>query len=235
MLTEEQLIEQLKALKAIKPKPEWANLLLSQITSEEPIVQAPVRTASWMSFMAPVRMAYSLAAFMFIVAGVFSFANHTVPGDTLFPIKKLAEQSQASLLGRSQVTQDIVTLNNRVHDLAQATKEGKKENIPSVLGEIKVNASELAQAVKENAVNKDAIKEIASTLRTLSNVSSQETTVSADEDVASLYETVAKNQLEELKQGTLTEAQQEEVRKADQLYREQRYAEALQVILLIHS
>lgn len=235
--TQKQLVGQIKQLKAIKPNQEWADLTLSQIMGQAdmPAVQqgaslAGFSRAAWQQFVGH-KAAYSFAMVSLVLMGVIGFAQYTVPGDTLFPVKKLAEQSQANLLGSSAVAQNIATLNSRVQDLAQVTKSGKSDKVSSVVGEIKTNATELAAAVKNKQVDLAETKEIVQTLKVLADVKG--TDVSADPGVQDLYQALVEAQLADLDQATLTEEQSEQLEQAKQLADEGSYSEALEVILLI--
>ena len=101
-ITEKQLIESLSQLKEIKPNQEWVSLLKSQILTEQPVEKTiPAITARKISIMDVItsvmfqrKMAYALASFVFVIVGVFGFAQYTMPGDLLFSIRKASEQSQ---------------------------------------------------------------------------------------------------------------------------------------------
>ena len=152
-ITQKQLIEQVKGLKEIKPRQEWVSLLKSRIIAERQTENAfqntPAKKAGILDILPYVffqkKTAYAFATLVFLVVGVLGFAQYTMPGDALFPVKKLAEQSQANLMGQTTLNKEIANLSNRINDLAQVAKDGRKENIPSVIVEIKANASELAK------------------------------------------------------------------------------------------
>ena len=237
-ITEKQLICQLKELKEIKPRKEWAVLLKSQILAEKAKIEAPQETykaklAGLMS-MFPVfttrRLAYALAVVLILIVGVFSVANYTVPGDLLFPVKKIAEQSQAALSGKTILNQDMTVFSNRVNDLAQIAKEGKTNNIPSVISEISANASQLVKNLKANPISDpNTIKEIATSLKTLADVLG--TDLSTNNDVENLYQTIVESQINDLRKATLTDDQKAELLQVEDLYNQGNYQEALDIIL----
>src|SRR3989339_1146946 len=229
-LTEKKLIEQIKGLKIIKPRQEWASLLKSQILAK------PAKTVSIMDVISSIfyqrQIAYAFATLLIMIVGVLGFAQYTVPGDALFPIKKIAEQSQANLTGQTTLNKEIANLSNRVNDLAQVAKDGRKESIPSVIVEIKANASELAKNLKDNPVQDPvAIKEIATTLKTLASVAG--TDLSENQDVKDLYQAVVISQIADLEKATLTEEQKETLAGAKELYDAGKYSQALEELLAI--
>jgi hypothetical protein len=242
-ITQKQLIGQIKQLKEIKPRKEWAVLLKSQIlesvVEKETIkVPAPVRKIGIMDVFSSVffqrKMAYAFATLLFVIIGLAGFARNTVPGDLLFPVKKLAEQSQAALTGQTGLKQDVATLNSRIADLAQVAKAGRKDNIPSAISEISANASELAKNLKDNPAQDPAtIKEIANSLKTLADVPG--TDLSANPEVKDLYQAVVQSQIADLVKTTLTDEQKNTLTEAQDLYHQGKYSEALEKILLINK
>jgi len=239
-LTQGQLIDQIKTLKDIKPRKEWAVLLKSQILAEKNNGMEIIgQSAKFVGFsnifvniFSPRKLAYSLSVILFLVIGVLGFARYTVPGDLLFPVKKISEQSQAALSGQTSLKQDVAILNNRINDLAQVSRDGRTGNIPSTIAEIKTNASELTKSLKKNSVNDpQTIKDIASSLKTLSDVPGTDLTTNSD--VKDLYQAVVQNQVSDLKKETLNDSQKNILAQAENLYEQGKYSEALEKILLI--
>jgi len=237
-LTQKQLIEQLGILKEIKPRREWAVLLKFQLLPEKRAeVIIPAQKVSFMDALSAIlfqrKLAYSFAVALFMIVGVFGFAVNTVPGDLLFPVKKIAEQSQAALSGQTTLRQDVTKLSNRINDLAQAAKYGRVDNIPSVISEINNNASELAKNIKNNSVDLATMKEIAVSLKTLANVPG--TDLTANPDVKDLYQIIVQSQIADLRKTTLTEDQNNALTEAEELYFQGKYIDALEKILLINK
>jgi len=241
-ITQKNLIEQLETLKEIKPRKEWALLLKSQLLSKE--ISKPEFRVSKIGFWDFIRnskfeiqnsrrLAYAFAVMLFLVVGAFGFARYTVPGDLLFPVKKIAEQSQAALTGQTGVQQNVATLNSRINDLVQVAKEGRKNNIPSAISEINLNASELVKSLKANPVSDpQTLKEIAASLKTLADVPG--TDLTASPNVKDLYQTVVENQIADLEKSTLTDAQQTALEEIKELYSQGKYTDALEKILFLN-
>lgn len=237
-LTQKQLIEQIKTLKEIKPREEWVVLLKSQILSEKQAqATIPAQKISFLDVLsyvfAPKKLAYSFAVVLLLIVGIFGFASYTMPGDLLFPVRKIAEQSQAALSGQTTLRQDVVRLSNRINDLAQVAKEGRISNIPSAITEVNNNASELAKNLKNNLTDPATIKEIAASLKTLASVPG--TDLTANPDIKDLYQAVVQNQIADLQETTLTDEQKATLSEAEELYNQAKYIDALEKILLINN
>jgi hypothetical protein len=241
-LTQKKLISQLQELKQIQPRHEWVVLAKSQIfASPAEALAKEGRKAQAVSIFDIIRsfgfqrkLAYSFATLAFMAVGLIGFAQYTMPGDLLFPVRKLAEQSEAALIGQTVVKQNVVTFNNRINDLAKAAKEGKKDNIPSAISEINTNASELAKSLKENPVDDpNTLKEIAVSLKVLADVPGADLT--ANPEVKDLYQTVVERQIADLEKTTLTDSQQEMLIEVKDLYSQEKYIDALEEILTINN
>jgi len=239
-MNQKQLINQLKSLKEIKPRENWVVLLKSQILTEsqEKVINASARKANILEtislIFAPKRLAYSFAVIMFLIVGVFGFARYTVPGDLFFPIKKIAEQSQAALTGQIGVKQEAAVLSRRINDLAQVAKAGRVENIPSAISEVNANVSALTKNLEDTFIeDPQVLKEIAVSLKTLASVPGADLT--ENQNVVNLYQMIIVNQILDLKKSTLTEDQQKILAEAEELYNNASYIEALEKILLINQ
>jgi hypothetical protein len=238
-ITQKQLIEKIKTLKEIKPRKEWAVLLKSQILAEKQVeVSIPAEkvgifdTLSYIFFQR--KLAYSFTVILFLAVGVFGFATYTMPGDLLFPVKKIAENSQAALTGQTMLKQDVATFTNRINDLNQLAKAGKIDNIPSAISEINDNASELVKNLKDVPVkNLQTIKEIAISLKTLSDVPGADLTENSN--VKDLYQIIVQSQIDDLQETTLTDEQKKTLEDIKDLYNQGKYTDALEKILLINK
>ncbi len=241
--TEKQLIEQIIALKEIKPRKEWAVLLKSQILIEKRVEanvinQPEAKSVGILDILSSIffqrKLAYSFAVVLLMILGAFGFAQNTVPGDLLFPVKKIAEQSQAALTGHTGIKQNVVFLNNRINDLVQVTREGKDNNVSSAINEIKANATELVKDLKDNPTSdSQTLKDIAVGLKTLATVSGTDLTNSPG--IEDLYQTVVQQQIGELEKVTLTDGQKVTLEEIKNLYDQEKYTDALEEILLINQ
>ena len=237
-ITQKKLIESLRQMKEIKPRKEWAVLLKSQILSEQQeITPIQAQSAGFESFFSNFfekKMGYAFSAVLLLAIGIFGLSRYAMPGDTLFSVKKIADQSQASLTGQTQLNQDVATLNSRINDLAQITKEGNTANIPPAVSEVSVNVSQLVKNLKNNPKQTpQTIKEIASSLKTLADVPG--TDLSNNQDVKDLYQAVVQNQIDDLQKTTLTDDQKKILTTVEDLAKQGKYSEALEKILLINQ
>jgi hypothetical protein len=234
-ITEKQFIESLSQLKEIKPNKEWASLLKSQILSENKIVsevpQIEAESVGFMNALSSVfsarKLVYSLAVFLFVIVGILGFSKYIIPDDAS---KKVAVQTQTSISSQNDLNQEVAILTNKINALAAASKAGKTSNMSDVSAKV----SELAKNLKDNPKqNSQTIKEIASSLKTLADVSGAD--LSSNQDVKDLYQTVVQSQIADLQTMTLTDDQKKTLTEAEDLSSQGKYSDALEKILLINS
>ena len=243
-ITQKQIIGSLKELKDIKPRQEWAVLLKSQILSpklinlevpERIIKEIPAKSIGILDILSVVffqrKLAYVSMLALLLVIGFFGFAQNTVPGDLLFPLKEIAEQSQAALTGRTTLNQDVANLKGSINNLAQAAKDGKKDNIPSAIKNIDANALVLANNLRNNSVNDpQTLNEIGQTLnKTLADIPGTDLTETPG--VQDLLQIL----IADYQKITLTDDQKDALADAEDLYAQEKYADALEKILLINE
>src|SRR3989338_5497345 len=120
-MREKDLIKQLKGLKEIKPRKDWVLLTKSQILSEPGReLETKISVFHW-------KLAFAPMISVFIVIGLFGFANSTVPGDFLFPVKKVTEVVQVglSLTSAEKSEVHLRLANRRLEELSEIAEANK--------------------------------------------------------------------------------------------------------------
>jgi hypothetical protein len=239
MMTEKQLIANLQKLNQIKPNQDWVILAKNQILGIEPVKEE--RTMGILEILPSLfkqkKLAYAFATMFLVMFGVFGFAQYTLPGDMLFTVKKITEQSQAALVGADVLKNSMDVLDKRSQELVKAVKENKENNIPSAISEVKQGIADatknITDALKENP---ESLKELAVEVRKIEDNKEQLRAlgidISATENV-DLYQMLDDQEIASLEASTLTEEQQTALAEIKALYEEGSYLEAFEKILLI--
>ena len=238
-MNEKQLIEAIRELKEIKPNQEWVSLIKSQILAEQPAVRIiPARKISTIdvisSAMFQRKMAYALASFVFVIAGMFGFAQYTVPGDLLFSVKKFTETQNSFQVAY-----------NRSAELVQVLKENKTQNIAPAVSEFKASMSGAAKNLVASLTqqnSKQSLKDISDEVKKIQENQRQAETLGIDisetdevKELNSALAVLVQNQIDDLEKATLTEDQQETLVKIKDSFSKAEYSEALEEILLINQ
>lgn len=239
MVTEKQLIAKLQTLKQIKPRENWvffakANILGSEAAAFQAVKKPGFKEVFGGMFGLTLqrKLAYSFATVALMFAGVFGFAQYTLPGDMLFEVKKITEQSQAALVRESDVKSNVETFKKRSHDLSEVVKNNKEGNKVSAIQEVKDASKNLAAAIEKDS---KLVKEIAMEIKNNQTLLS----VLGEEDLREtsdiLYKAIDSQMIAELEKMTLQEEQVKALEEIKVLFKEGKYSEALEKILLINE
>lgn len=238
-MTEKQLIAKLQKLNQIKPNQDWVILAKNQILGVEPAKREETKGILEIlpSLFRQRKLAYAFATMFLVMFGMFGFAQYTLPGDMLFTVKKITEQSQAALVGADVLKNSMDVLDKRSQELVKAVKENKENNIPSAINEVKQGIADatknITDALKENP---ESIKDLAIEVRKIEENKEQLRAlgidISATENV-DLYQMLDEQEIASLEASTLSEEQQTALAEIKALYEEEKYLEAFEKILLI--
>lgn len=241
-----ELENSIRQLKEIKPRKEWASLLKSQILNSEQtqVIQAVKTPAADIKIMDIIsgifsqrKLAYASAlSLVFMVVGIFGFANYTMPGDIFYPVKKIVEQTQ------SQSALKIAY--NRSEDLVKVVKENKTQNLTPAITEYKASISDavknLTDTLASNNSDKNSVEELLGEVKKIQENQKQLETLGVNvgdseelSELDTILASIVENQIADMEETTLTEDQQKTLLEVKDLYQEGKYSEALEMILQI--
>jgi len=255
-MEETNLINKLKELQQIKPRKEWVILAKNQLFADaKPAFAESFGVAKKQnifeilnilpSLIYQRKLAYAFATLLFVVVGMFGFAQYTMPGDILFSVKKITEQSQTALVSpenQLQRTFDIAT--KRLDDLTQVVKNNRIENIAPAIREFQASISEAAKNLVASISDKDSktMKDVALQIKKIEENKKELQTLGVDlgatDESQELNDALApliQREIEDLEGTSLTEEQQATLEEIKVLYAEGNYSEALEEILLINN
>jgi len=248
MMNDKQLIAKLQELKQIKPSKDWVVSLKKEIIGEQPKFGSPAYAKASVGrqiltifevlpkVLFQKKLAYAFAFCLVVLIGMFGFAQNTLPGDLLFPVKKIAEQSQGALLsGVEQSKYNLDIANRRLEDLANIIKTNRTGNITPAIQEVKETVNEIAKNMPSNpddftgiATRVQKIQQTKREVETLGVIMLQES-----ETLNDALAPLVGNEIESLEKTTLNETQQQTLTEIKAHYTKGEYTAALEKILLI--
>ncbi len=236
-MNDKELIAKLQELRQIKPSQNWVLSLKSQIIGEQPKITVFDVLSRVFSQR---KLAYATLVLLVIIIGTFGFAQNTVPGDFLFPVKKIAEKSQGALLtsvDQSNYNLDIV--NKRLGELANIIKENKTGNIAPAIQEVKDG---IAQTVKDMPNNANDFTSIATRVQKIQQTKTEVEILGVimlqeSDDLNNALAPLVENEIKVLdklsKAETLTLQQEIRLVEVKSHYKKGEYTASLEKILLI--
>jgi hypothetical protein len=225
MMTEAGLVKKIQVLKKIRPRKDWVVLTKSQILGEEPKIL-------FFPFFKPALATVTAFGILF---GVFSLAQNSLPGDILYPLKKIAERGQAVFVSEEEKpTFQFELANKRLEELTEITQTNQVKKIAPAIEEFQANVSEAAKSLVK--VKKVDEKIVAQTKKLEENKESIEKVLATRIEIKEYDNALAQlveGQIEELKNQSLTEAQQELLEGAEEDFEAGNYNQALEKILIL--
>src|SRR3990170_2349374 len=162
-MTEKELITKLKELKRVKPDKDWAILAKSQILGAKERKPSLAETWNFLRFILKAKPAFAGALLVFLTLGVSVMSANALPGELLYPLKKITEKSKTFFVsekGRSTVNLELT--NKRLEELTQITETNQTKKLAAGVSEFKESAS---QAAKDLKGSKKMTREIVSETR----------------------------------------------------------------------
>lgn len=227
-MTEKELIGKIRELRQIKPSQDWVSLTKSQILGKD-INQHRVLVNLF-------RPAYAGLIVVFVLLGLFGFAQKSLPGDLLYPIKKITEKSQAIFVSEEERPKlNLELVNKRLEELSKIAEKNEVKKLAPAISEFQANVSEAAKSLtKTKKLNVEKI--VAQTKKLEENKKKVEAlgvVIGETEELDNALAQLVESQIKDLEGRTLTERQQSLLVEAKEDFEDGNYNQALEKILLL--
>ena len=164
-MDEKELIKQISRLKEIKPREDWVILTKKRILEKEALqYNLPLHKRRFSGIFELVslfpkylgRPALVMPVLAVLVAGglVWQASTKSLPGDTLYAIKAVTEQTVLKLSSEEKRPfLQIELTQKRLSELARITENNQIKNLPSAIREFEITASELSGSLNKIVEN----------------------------------------------------------------------------------
>jgi hypothetical protein len=246
-MTEKQLIDKIQKLRKIKPNQDWVYFSKNQILGKTEN-RLSLSRLSLLTFIKEIQRgerfvfrhkpAFAFLTVLAIFIGLFGFTQNSVPGDSLFALKKIAEQSQAVFIAQQdQPKHNLEIANKRLDDLFKIAEENEIANLGPAINEYQETVSKAAESLAK--LNDPNMEEIASAIKELEEkeeiVKSLGIEIGETEELNNVLAEIVGNEIDELESRELTIEQEELLIKIKQDYEQGNYSQALENILLFNQ
>jgi hypothetical protein len=228
MRSEADLVKKIQELKEIKPRKDWVLLTKNQILGEEAIY----RGRASISFFPVWKPALATVTVLGVLFGILIFSQNSLPGDFLYPLKKISERSQAVFVSEEEKPAFQLKLaNEKLEDL---TKTPAK-NLAPALSEFQASISEAAKEITE--VKKLDVEEIVAETQKLEEnkekVKALGIIMGETKELDNAISQLVEREIKDLENRTLAEKQQVLLEGAREDYKKGNYSLALEKILFL--
>lgn len=241
MITEKQLIGKIKVLGQIEPRKDWVVLTKRRILGQPPtlggLILDSFRVFPRLFFQ--YKFALATLSLILILVGTFGFAQISLPGEYLFPLKKITERSRAIFVSETEKPKvELELANKRLEELTIIAYTNQVKKLAPAISEFQASVSEAAQKlvkIKEPEDSREAGKAIVAEIKKLEEnkkrVESLGVVVGDAQDLENAMCQLAEREIENL--GTLTEKQQDLLGEAEEYLAEGECTLAFEQILFL--
>ena len=244
-MEDKELIRKIKKLRNVKPDKDWVFFAKNEVLGVDNYTENKLQFIEVLRFLTGRKLAYAVLGILFVFIGTFGFSQKTVPGDTLFSLRKTTERTQSMFVsGENRIKFDIQLVNNRLDDLTKIVQSQQEKKIQPAIEELKATSSQAARSLELAGENKEDLKDIAfiakayeenkkkaeSAFEVLGALSAN---TENTEELDNAFASIVQGQIEGLEGIILTQEQEEILEEAKTDYDEKNYSEALMKILRI--
>jgi len=234
-MTEKELIGKIRELRQIQPSKDWVSLTKSQILGKEDKYNNLISVFQIL-FSKP---AYAGLVVVFVLFGLFGFSQNSLPGDLLYPIKKITERSQAVFVSEEELPKyNLEIANKRLDELNEIAQTNQVKKLAPAISEFQGNISEAAKSLAK-VKGQDVEKIVAQTKKLEENTKKVEEVLATkilsqetEESLISFYKTQAEMLINDLGNQTLTEEKEEILNQMKKLFEEEKYLETLELYFI---
>ena len=231
-MTEKELISKLQELRQIKPNQNWTFSLKSRILAQEPAYRQGI-SVNFFPFWRP---AFATLVSIFVLVGLFGFSQNSLPGDLLYPVKKIVERGEALFVSEQEKPQASLELaGKRLEELAKIAQTNQARKLPQAITEFQASANQVAKNFSKTekiTANSEAIQRIVELGREKQVVEKTLATQIETEELDNTYKNLAEYFIEDLSTRTLTEGQAEILNQMKELVEQGKYSAALELYLI---
>ena len=235
-MNDKELINQIQLLGQIKPRQDWVVSVKTQILQDE--IESSVSVTQVFSRMfLQLRPAFISLVVLVVIIGTFGFVQDSLPGDFLYPVKKVAEQGQAKFLVSEQdvVHYKLEMANKRLVELTKIAEVNQVKKLAPAIAEFQANVADAANnLIKAKDLN---IKEIVAETQKLeenkAKVQALGIVIGETKDFNDAMKQLVERELESVQEQVLTESQDQALIQIRQDYEVGNYSQALEGILFL--
>lgn len=229
MTEKDLLITKIQELRQIKPSQTWVSSTKSQILGKD---------EPKFSFSPYFKPAFAGLAAVFIIVGMFSFGQSSLPGDILYPLKKTVEKGRSFFVSSDEKpTFQLELANARLEDLIKAPVK----NLAPTISEFEANIFEASKNLVKFDVTTSTpavIQQLAQETKKLDDNKQKVESlgvVIGDEGIQGLDNTLKKVVailIKDLETRSLTEEKEQILKEMKAFSENEKYSEALVLYLI---
>ena len=179
-----------------------------------------------------------LATLLFLgilISGAFSFAQNSLPGDFLYPLKRISEKGQAIFVSEQDKPQAQLELaNKRLEELTRIAENNQTQKLAPAITEFQQSVSQAAKDLKKpKKITKEIVEQTKKLVEKKEKVEALGVVVGEAEELENALAQLVEREIKDLESQTLSEEQQEILGEIKENYQAGDYNQALEKILKV--
>ena len=241
-MNEKEALKKIQLLKEIKPDPNWAALDKKRILGElnQPTLADQVLEIFQVLPNLALEYKPALASLVFLglLTGTFGFAQAALPGDWLYPVKRMTEQAAYLLVAKNKQSEAQLGLaNKRLEELTQIAHANQVRNLAPAINEFRSSVVEAAKNLKPSddtpKLTREMVKETEKLQENKEKIEALGVAVGETPEFNEALSQLVEREIKDLESRSLNPEQQELLGKARASYRDKNFSQALETILLL--
>jgi len=238
-MTERNLSKKIKLLEQIQPEKDWVVLNKKQLFGIEGIKP---RLSDQIFEIFEIGFRYKLAlaplAIVLILAGATSLSQAALPGDFLYPVRKLVDKTGYLFVSaQDQPKLSLEVANKRLEELAIIAQNNQSKNLAPAINEFKQSAIEAADKLKpvdgSPKITKEIIQETERLNENKQKIEALGIVVGETQELNQSLSLLVAREIKDLESRSLTDVQKESLAGIKQDFEVGNYTKALGQILLL--
>ena len=130
-MEDQELIQKIKELKQIRPRQNWVFSAKERVFQSEPQYKSNIL----FSFRNSFQIKLAVSALLVLIVGVLALAQGSLPGEPLYPVKRVTEGIKLAFTGQNRSMAYLDSADNRVKELNQIAQSNQTSKLPVALQE----------------------------------------------------------------------------------------------------
>ncbi|MFC1629774.1 DUF5667 domain-containing protein [Patescibacteria group bacterium] len=238
-MAETELIRKIQELRKIKPRKDWVVLVKKDILGEEPsfIEKISLVFNNFPQIFFQFKPAFAtLTLALVLLASALIFAQESLPGDTLYSLKRIGEESQTVFVSETEKPKAQLELaNKRLEELNKIADANQVENLAPAINEFKAGAFQAAKEISKskNIDVKDIVKVAKKLEENKQKVENLGIVIGETEELDDALGVVIEKEIKDLEERLLSEKGSETLAEIKKDYASGNLSTALEKILLL--
>ena len=241
-MNEKEVFKKIQLLKQIEPNPNWVgwnriNLLgdVKKPGLAEQILEIFQVFPNVAFEYKPVLVSVALLG---LLTGTFGFAQAALPGDWLYPVKRMTEKASYLFVAKNKQSEVQLGLaNKRLEELTRIAKNNQVRNLALAINEFRDSANEAAKNIMPSdgspKLTREIVKETGKLKENKGKVEALGVAVGETKELNEALSQLVEREIKDLEGRTLSENQQELLKKVKLAFEQEDFSQALETILLL--